>query len=70
MFKKILVLFFVLFFASHTSALAQSEFKTDIAVSYNVNEAGVTTVTNDITLTNIFSTLLGFLKMVKIILWK
>lgn len=54
LFLVILSILFVLF--PH-NVLAEGEFTTDYAVTYTVNESGVTTVSNKITLTNVFSNL-------------
>lgn len=40
---------------SVTTSNAEGEFKTDVDVSYKVQESGITTVTNKITLENLFS---------------
>lgn len=58
--KKIYLFFcFFLFliFSSVTSIKAEGEFNTDFDVTYSVSETGITTVSNRITLTNIFSNL-------------
>ncbi len=59
MFKKLLALFLCTFyFILCTSvAHAEGEFKTDIDVSYKVQGSGITTVTNNITLENLFTNL-------------
>ncbi len=60
MFKKVL---FFLFFCIILNSLftipayAEGEFKTDVDVTYQVQETGVTTVTNQITLENLFTNL-------------
>lgn len=62
--KKFFLFFVVLLslFTIHCSlftgsARAEGEFNTDFDVTYKVSESGVTTVTNRITLTNVFSNL-------------
>jgi transglutaminase-like putative cysteine protease len=63
MFKKAILFFVFLFslisihFSLITVALAEGEFRTDYEVTYTVNNSGITTVTNKITLTNVFSNL-------------
>jgi hypothetical protein len=57
MIKKILGAFLgvLLLIFSVTTSNAEGEFKTDVDVSYKVQESGITTVTNKITLENLFS---------------
>lgn len=47
----------LLFFSAFTTVNAEGEFNTDFDVTYSVAESGVTTVSSQITLTNIFSNL-------------
>jgi hypothetical protein len=49
--------FVFLFFSAFTKVNAEGEFNTDFDVTYKVSESGITTVTNRITLTNVFSNL-------------
>lgn len=54
----ILFSFFIFFFTFNTSYVkAEGEFTTDYVVTYTVKDTGITTVTNKITLTNVFSNL-------------
>lgn len=57
MIKKFWSLFFsfLLLICSTTSVSAEGEFRTDVDVTYKVQESGITTVTNKITLENLFS---------------
>ena len=55
--KKIFLLILSLFFLFPANVSAESEFLTKAEVVYDVGEDGVTTVTNNITLTNVFSNL-------------
>lgn len=48
---------FIFFFAFANKSSAAGEFDTDINVTYQIHETGVTTVTQQITLTNVFSNL-------------
>lgn len=57
-FFVLLFSFFTLFFTFNASYVkAEGEFTTDYVVTYTVKETGITTVTNKITLTNVFSNL-------------
>jgi hypothetical protein len=49
--------FILVFFSAFTRVNAEGEFNTDFDVTYKVDPSGVTTVTNRITLTNVFSNL-------------
>lgn len=56
--KRFFTLFFILstlYFVLCTGANASGEFNTDFDVTYEVKDSGITSVTNKITLTNIFS---------------
>lgn len=57
MFKKVLglVLCTLYLVLSTSVTYAEGEFKTDIDVTYMVNKTGITTVTNEITLENLFT---------------
>ena len=58
MFKKLLLTFcfvFALLFSAHFDVKAEGEFTTDYDVTYEVKETGLTSITNKITLTNVFS---------------
>ena len=60
MFKKLLLFFsflafFLIFLVPPT--LAEGEFKTDVNVEYKIQQSGITTVSNTITLQNLFSDL-------------
>lgn len=58
MLKKLLLSFVaLLFFLFPKISLAQSEFATDVSVTYNVQESGITQVTHTISLENLFSDL-------------
>lgn len=52
-----LLCFFTLFFGFFNNIKAEGEFNTDLDVTYKVADTGVTSVTNRITLTNVFSNL-------------
>lgn len=52
-----LISLFIFFFGAFTTVNAEGEFNTDFDVTYSVSETGITTVSNRITLTNIFSNL-------------
>lgn len=52
-----LISLFIFFFGAFTTVNAEGEFNTDFDVTYSVSGTGITTVSNRITLTNIFSNL-------------
>jgi len=57
MIKKLLRIVFcaVVFMLSTCTVKAEGEFRTDVEVTYKVNETGITTVTTNITLENLFT---------------
>lgn len=55
MIKKILLFFGLLFFLSTKDSFASIEFKTDVSVTYKVQDNGTSSVIHKITLTNLFS---------------
>ncbi|MFC1625653.1 transglutaminase family protein [Patescibacteria group bacterium] len=59
MLKKISIIaaFIILFFVSYKNTIAQNEFVIDSVINYQVEESGITTITHDITLENIYSNL-------------
>lgn len=59
MLRKFIILFLstLCLVLSTASVHAEGEFTTDLDVTYKVNESGITTVSNRVTLTNVFSNL-------------
>ncbi len=58
MFQKIVNILFcliIVFFLSSNSVFAEDKFKTSIEVTYKVNESGITTITNRVTLENLYT---------------